>query len=304
MWRVLIMKKLLMNVSVYLNEGEQFFDVDKYKFFSTPVSVIKAKDIRRHLQNAHVEFIGDQADSILFKGGITGNKKKPRKRKLIEDILHIGSLLGGTNWVFQSRMNYQYPSSPVISHPYLENVGLQGKDKIEEYFKAALRSIKNTDWQKQYENGFHLRMLLNHANITNTESRFLSNVVIWEWLYLHITNPNRADKKYKLNNILNGVMKHFWPVMSFDGQNIFCVLRNQLAHSGQLPINRDYAEDWMKELNFNDDYNNVGIEQYLSFFDRLTQMIVLKTLDVNAEIIAQNELSNFLNTGRLDNDVN
>lgn len=206
------MKRLLMNVSAYLNDGEEFFDVDRYKIYSTPPSIIKAKDVRRHMQNAYVEFSGEQDSSILFKGGVTGSKDNPRERKLIEDVLLIGSLLGGTNWLLQSRTNYHYPSSPIVSHPYLENIGLQGKGEIERYFKTALDKIKNTLWQEQYENGFHLRMLLNHANIINTESRFISNIVIWEWLYLHLTYPNRPDKKYKLNFILNSVMIIFSPV--------------------------------------------------------------------------------------------
>jgi hypothetical protein len=87
--------------------------------------------------------------------------------------------------------------------------------------------------------------------------------------------------------------------MSFNGNNIFCVLRNQLAHSGKLPINREYAERWMTQLKFHGNYNNIGIEQYLDFFDRLTQVVALKTLGIDAEIIGQKYLDNFLKTGKL-----
>lgn len=293
------MKKLLVNVDIYLEDGQEFFTVDKYKIYPRISHVIKAKDIRKHKQNAFVEFNGNQDDSILFRGGITGNRKKPRKRKLIDDILILGSLLNGRNWELYSRINYQYPCSPLIPRPGLEDIGLDEKVKIESYFSIVLEKIRDAAWQKQYENGFHLRMLLNHANIMNLESRFLSHVVIWEWLYLHLTNPNRPEKKYKLNFILNNVMKSFWPNMAFSGNNIFYVLRNQLAHSGKLPINRSYAEPWMTQLVFNGDYRNPGIRQYLEFFDRLTQVVVLKTLDINPKIIRSNELDNFLKNGRL-----
>lgn len=78
---------------------------------------------------------------------------------------------------------------------------------------------------------------------------------------------------------------------------IFHVLRNQLAHSGKIPINRHYAESWMKELKW-DNPDDYGIKDYLSFFDVLTQIIVLKTLDINADVIAP-KLHSFLDTGQL-----
>lgn len=59
--------------------------------------------------------------------------------------------------------------------------------------------------------------------------------------------------------ILLSVLQHFWSTMTFSGQNIFCVLRNQLAHSEQSPINRDYAEEWMTRLDFDGDASNPGI---------------------------------------------
>lgn len=294
------MKKLLVNVDVRLEDGQDFFTVDAYRIYPVRYDFKAKEDSRRHKQNASVKFNGNQEDSILFKNVIiTSNRKKPRKRKLIDDVLVLGSLLNGRNWELYSRISYRYPSAPLIPKHHLEDLGLDEKVKIESYFNAALEKIRDTTWQKQYENGFHLRMLLNHANIIHLESRFLSNVVIWEWLYLHLTNPNRLEKKYPLNFILNNVIKNFWPNMAFDGNNIFFVLRNQLAHSGKLPIDRGYAEPWMTQLVCNGDDRNPGVKQYLKFFDRLTQVVVLKTLDIDAEIIGSHELSNFLKNGKL-----
>lgn len=295
------MKMLLMNVYVSLNEGEEFFTVDKYKIYPSKLVIIRGQDIRRHVQNAFVEFNGRQEDSILFSGGITGDIRKPRKRKLIDDVLVVGSLLNGRNWVLRARMNYQYPSSPVISHPYLEDIGLHGRNQIESYFNTAFGKIKNIDWQQQYENGFHLRMLLNRANITNNESRFISNMVIWEWLYPHLTNPNRKES-HNLHLIINEVLKHFFSSSPFNGKkedNIFYVLRNQLAHSGKIPINRLGVSSWMINLSWNGDANNPGIKKYLSFFGKLTQVVVLKTLGIDSESIISNELDNFLKNGIL-----
>src|ERR1700722_11076947 len=100
-------------------------------------------------------------------------------------------------------------------------------------------------------------MLLNHANIINSESRFLSNMVILEWLYPHLKNSHgatSADETKKIHVILDFILEYYWPNKVFKGNYIFHVLRNQLAHSGKLPINRDgsYVDGWMAELEWED----------------------------------------------------
>lgn len=291
----------LMNVYLHLDDQHDHIIVDRYKIFQLNGHFFQTKHIRKHTQNAYTQFDGKQENSIIFQGGITGYKNNPIKRKLIDDILIIGSILTGSNWCLCSRI--KSPAFPLIPHPYLENIDLNGKNEIEDAFKKALNKIKNSDWQKQYENGFHLRMLLNHSNITNSESRFLSNVVIWEWLYPHLKNPNGAtsnDESDKLNIIMNYILDYFWPQRKFKGKkNIFIAIRNQLAHSGKLPINRLYAESWMTLLKWETEDGGRGIKDYVSFFDKLTQVIVLKTLDIDAKHIIENDLNNFLTNGQL-----
>lgn len=292
----------LMNVWLYLNNVDNHIVVDRYKLVQLKPHIFQTKHVVKHTQNAYAQFDGKQEDSLIFKNGIAGNRHNPLKRKLIDDILLIGSLFTGSNWCLFSRRKSQ--SFPLMARPYLEIVEFHGNNNIEEAFKKALNKIKNNSWQNQYENGFHLRMLLNHSNITNSESRFLSNIVIWEWLYPHLKNPNGAtpnDESNDLTVIMNFVLDFYWPKRKFKGKNIFVALRHQLAHSGKLPINRtkSYVEPWMTQLNWETENGQVGIRYYLSFFDKLTQVIVLKTIDINAESICRGDLKNFLDDGNL-----
>lgn len=293
---------LLMNVYLHLDHDHDHISVDQYKIFQLNRHCFHTKHVVKHAQNSYVEFQQKQEDSIIFRNGIAGSKYNPIKRKLIDDILLIGSLLMGTNWCLYSRR--QSTAFPLISHPYLENIETEGKEKIEEDFTKALCKVKDAAWQKQYENGFHLRMFINHANITNTESRFLSNVVIWEWLYPHLKNPNGAtpdDESIDLKIIMDYILDYFWKNRKFKDKNIFIAIRNQLAHSGKLPIDRkkSYVDNWMKKLDWESKNGEKGIKHYMSFFDQLTQVIVLKTLDVNAENICTYDLNNFLTYGKL-----
>lgn len=235
-----VMKTIkLMNVYLYLDNDHDHIVVDRYKIFQFNSHIFHTKHVVKHTQNAYAEFDDKQENSIIFKGGIFGYKHNPLKRKLIDDILLLGSLFTGSNWCMFSRRKCN--SFPLIARPYLENIELNGKDQLEEAFKKALNKIKDSNWQKQYENGFHLRMLINHSNITNSESRFLSNVVIWEWLYPHLKNQNGAtpsDESNDLTVIMGFILDYFWPARKFKGKNIFVALRNQLAHSGMLPITK------------------------------------------------------------------
>jgi hypothetical protein len=299
---VVVTKLLLVNVYLDLNDESNYFLVDRYKIYPSRSNETQSRNFRKHNKNAFVEFSGKQRSSLLFEGGVVGNKKNYRKRKLLDDILVIGSILDGWNWALYSRRNF--PCYPAISQPYLEGIDLVGKNDIEECFNKILNKIMNNSWKKQYENGFHLRMLLNRANIINHESGFLSNVVIWEWLYPHLKNPNGAmsnDKNYGLIEIINSILRHFWLDNSGCENEIFYVLRNQLAHSGRLPINsnRRHVEDLMKKLKWERSLGKPGILDYILFFDKLTQTVVLKTLDINANIIGQRALEQFLRYGKL-----
>jgi hypothetical protein len=66
---------------------------------------------------------------------------------------------------------------------------------------------------------------------------------------------------------MNYIFKYFWPNAKTIDKNIFYVLRNQLAHSGQLPINRPYAENWMKSLTW-DIHGRLGVKDYIMFFNK------------------------------------
>ena len=261
----------------------------------------------RHKQNAYVEYTGEQEESVIFKGGLEGNKSRPKRRKFLDDLLVLGSILTARNWnLFSRRDSTQYP---VVSRNHLEYIS-KDAGECKKHLDIATSKLQDITWQKQYDNGFHLLMLLNHANILNSESRFLSMIVLWEWLYPHLKNPNGAtsnDESENLHEVFSFILKQFWPnkvnttiftngKVSGVSKNIFYVLRNQLAHSGRLPIDRAYAEQWMKNI-------DRGDSKYLKFFDRLTQIIVLKTLGIDGEDSLSmfnfpTQLDSFLTTGK------
>lgn len=262
---------------------------------------------RQHKQNAYVEYRGTQQNSILFLGGLEGNRFRPRKRKFLDDILLLGSILTARNWALFSRRNTtQYP---VVSRNHLEYIS-KDAGQCKQHLDIAINKSKDTAWQKQFDNGFHLRTLLNHANILNAESRFISMVVIWEWLYPHMKNPNGAassDESSNLLEIFAFILKQYWSSKfnaALENNNIFHVLRNQLAHSGKLPIDRSYAETWMTQIPWERNSTSKGISDYLKFFDRLTQILVLKTVGIDGEESLRvfnfpEQLDSFLSTGKI-----
>lgn len=312
------MKRLkLSNITFVIDEYFEPYRVNNYTISSKHKKTSKYKRVLRHIKkstrehchNAFVEFSGVQEDSIIFKGGMVNNS---RKIKLIEDILLIGSILTHNNWALFSRSDYpQYPVLPINHLDYICRDSIE----IEKLLNKAVSKIKEPSWQIQYENGFHLLMLFNKANIYNYEGRFISYMVIWEWLYPHLKNPNgatSADESFNLIEIMNYIFNHYWgakinnKLFTSSYKNIFYVLRNQLAHSCKLPIDRNYAEDWMKNLKWEKDKpTGKGIKDYLKFFGLLTQVIVLKTLDIDSEKSLsiwnfEEKLEKFLLTGTID----
>lgn|SRR3989338_1242204 len=158
-------------------------------------------------------------------------------------------------------------------------------------------------------------MLLNTANTYITESRFLSKVIIWEFIYAKLF----GKESYNLQEIMKSILEYFWKTqvnhsvfvnenVGGFSKNIFYVLRNQLAHSGKLPINRTYAEQWMTQLPWQAPRGSMSsdIEKYLIFFGELTQVIVMKTMDFHPEtrnlfnaFCFSKNLAKFLSTGRI-----
>ncbi|HAH04570.1 MAG: hypothetical protein UV78_C0063G0002 [Parcubacteria group bacterium GW2011_GWA2_43_17] len=290
--------------------GYTFYPANSQNRPSSEVSIYRDKKIFRgnikHKQNAYVEYTGVQENSIVFRGGLEGNKYHHRQRKFLDDLLVLGSILTARNWGLNSRRYSE--KYPVVSRNHLENIS-KDAERCKKHLEIAVKKLKDLAWQKQFENGFHLSMLLNHANIFNVESRFLSMVVVWEWLYPHLKNPNGAtsnDELYNLLKIFAFILKQYWPAKfnaSLESHNIFCVLRHQLAHSGRLPINRSYAEPWMKQISL-DRNETINISVYFKFFDCLTQIIVLKTLGIDGEDSLQvfnfsQQLNSYLTTGKI-----
>lgn len=297
-------KFLLDNVYLFSDSSEQLsIYIDKYCIHTYPAIHMKNSYHKQHHQTSNIEFEGSQRDSILYYSGHFGNKYKPRKRKLIDDILIIGSILMGWNWGLTSRR--KLPNYPLLPTSHLTALHISEKDEIESHFNSTLNKLLNKKWQIQYENGYHLRMLFNHANVNLMETRFLSNMIIWEWLYPHEINPNGAkptDEITDLKKIIDFILGKHWPgqYKRKGKNNIFHALRNQLAHSGKLPIDRpyNYASDWMKQIPWENSNGN-DLKHYLEFFDTLTQVIVLKTLDIDADYLIQNQLNCYLSSGRL-----
>ena len=273
-----------------------------------------ARGNRVHRQNAYVLF-GTQEDSVLYRGGMTGTAMHPtHKRKFLEDILVLGSLLTAHNWAFYFRR--YTPGYPLVPTNHLRTITTDFKD-LQPALSSLITVLKDPVWQTQFNNGFHLKMLLNSANNYNSESRFLSRVIIWEFLYAKLFGKESEN----LQEIMKAILEHFWGTQvngsifmthrdrgSGCSKNIFYVLRNQLAHSGKLPIDRPYAEQWMKQVPWEAPFLSTvrDLKRYLLFFDELTQVIVMKTMDFHPETrnlfnafnFSEN-LSRFLSTGRI-----
>lgn len=294
-----------MNIGIFTDVDFDTFTVGGYVFNKIPCNIKYGKKFRHLFHNANVSFSGAQENSILYPNGIRGSIYKPQKRKHIEDILLIGSLLNGFNWELYSNKSSRI--FPVIPCPYLEDILFSptvSPSIIEDMFNTTIECIKAQEWQKQFENGFHLRMLKNHANILNEESRFLANFVIWEWLYPHLKNKEGAlidDESGSVVEIFKYIVEKYWGEFNIKN-NIYRHIRNQLTHSGKFPINRGYKNElhnpelWMKNL------SDVDIGSYISFFNQLTQVMVLKTININADGNIPDfsyRLNNFLKKGRI-----
>jgi len=276
------------NLNFEVDNNFYEFEIDGYKFLPFNNTLKRnliyppqyfVKYHRKHKVTCKVIVPKKQNDSVIFKGGRITQKfsesQTGRKRKFLEDVLLLISLLIGRNVVLYSRR--KYGQFPVIPYKKLKPIS-SNSDELKADLLIALRQIKNNEWQKNYDNGFHLIMLYSHANILHVESRFPANFVIWEWLYAHLVEESRDLRK-----IFSHILQYFWRdyvnenIFNKDKHNIFTVLRNQLAHVGRFPISRPYADDWMKELTIDE------IIPYINFLDTLTQLIVLKTIGIDCE---------------------
>lgn len=271
------------------------------------------RENRKNCQNAYVEFNHRQDDSIIYKWGRIGRKHNLTfKRKFLDDILLLGSLLIGKNLTLYSRRFCN--TYPILASNNLRTIS-ENSIELQNDLTQLIKKIKDKSWQEKFDSGFHLIMLLNSSNNHNIESRFLSEVVLWEYLYCKIFGKECE----KLQKIMKDILMYFWQdkvdtsvflenKYQNISKNIFYVLRNQLAHSGRLPIDRPYAEQWMKQVPLDYTVGSVekGIRDYLRFFDELTQVIVMKTMDFHPEerqvfnsFGFNDNLKNFLSKGKL-----
>lgn len=305
--------------------GDYFppFTVDDYEFHSQapknppPIHiythVMAIRSNRIHRQNAFTQFSHSQEDSVLYRGGMIGTAAQPtQRRKFLEDILLLGSLLTASNWFMYSRRHIgEYP---VVAKNHLRTIARDYLELQQDLPQLTTR-LKDPAWQQQFNNGFHLKMLLNSSNNINTESRFLSRVIIWEFLYSKLFDRESEN----LQEIIKAILEHYWGTQVDQtiflthrvnglSKNIFYVLRNQLAHSGKLPIDRPYAEQWMIQIPWEAPYGSMtgDLRRYLIFFDELTQVIVMKTMGFHPEtrnlfnaFNFTDNLNSFLSTGRI-----
>jgi len=277
------------------------FTIERYTFTSTSkpsfISTYNSqKDWRDVRLTATVSIRDKQKPSIIYSGGKLINRLKQTETELtfLDDLSLLMSLCLARNVV------PEYMSStnewPVIARNHLEQVSTS-PEQLSSDISVVISCIRSVTWQQKYLSGFHLRMICHAANVLNMETRYLAMVVLWEWLYGRLTGD---EKENNLRKIIAHILKHFWPetnssIFKDQANNIMQTLRNQLAHSGLLPINR--GDLWMRAVSKQD-----LLEKYIPFFTHLTQIVVLKTIGLNCESRIPeftSELKAFLSTGKL-----
>jgi hypothetical protein len=277
--------------------GDNSFRIENYNFCieSDMLRQHIMKSNKRSFQNGWVEINGCQQDSFLYRetNGTIGKIGNKYNRKLIEDLIILGSIFTGYNWGLKTHRGYNH--FPVYPKNNLECIFRDNNTiTIEDSFKNALSAIIDPNWQKQFKCGFHLRMFLHRANIHTPETEFLGYVTLWEWLYFCIFEIDESNKEYFQNAFIK-VLEHYWPDKVRFEDNVFHILRNQLAHSGRLPIDtfRYGAAEWMRRLPADSITGD-----YMPFFRTLTQIVVLKTLNINCDYCLP-KLEDFLLRGQL-----
>ena len=233
---------------------------------------------RNMVINAYVTIPVEQQDSVLRKGGKSSSY---RKIKFIEDILMLISIFIGRNVVLQShkkRLEF-----PLCAAKHCEMIA-QNSDELEHYLRSAIAQIELPEWQEKHDKGFHIRQFYSASNIFTGEARFLADVTIWEFLYYCEHKRSMPYEKLEwisLNTKINYLTKKYL----LDGRassipeerlRIFADLRNQLSHSGKLPIQKPKSP--FTHLNIQ------GCFAYIRLFKHLTQALVLRTLGITGVV--------------------
>jgi len=236
---------------------------------------------RMHL-NARVSVPSKQGDSIIRCGGriITYPiENKSRKIKFLEDILILMSILIGRNVVMkcsETRLAFPLQASKNC------DVIVRDSRELEKYLNIAVNEILKPEWQAKYENGFHLKSFYNATDIFVYEPRFLAYVTIWEYLYRRDHQGKSYDDmscisfSTKLNHLLSTYILSGKKKIPEERFRVFSDLRNQLSHNGTLPI-----ENPRSPLAGS---SSEECDGYLPFFERLTQVLVLKTIGMDVSV--------------------
>jgi len=262
-----------------LNRMERFgpFEVYGYRFQPKDTRHRRppAYEPRGMYTNASVKVPKRQRDSVIFLGG---RDLTNRKRKLIEDMMVIASLLVGHNVELKSHSGWR--EFPLCRGKHLKQVAYDWND-----FRIALETatarLLEPEWKRLYENGFHIRMLYCYSDTTTAELRFLGYCAIWEFLY-YCNNRIVSYKKLtdtslqaKLCYLVSRYLLEHGMRVSHDALRVFCDMRNQFAHSGKLPILNPKSP--YRSLTWEECREEIGV------FEGLTQALVLKTLAVDLQ---------------------
>ena len=167
---------------------------------------------------------------------------------------------------------------PLCSAKHCEIIS-KNSTELKTHLKTAITEIFKSEWQEKYDNGFHVRAFYNASNIFFTEPRFLEDVTIWEYLYYCNNRSVSYDAltRISLNTKINYLVKKYLvsSVSSIPEERlrIFSDIRNQLSHSGKLPIENPKSPfqylDWDE------------CKKYLELFRHLTQVLVFKTIGLD-----------------------
>ena len=281
------MPRILKLVNLNFIDADDFkpFEVNDYSFL--PIEQrqkISLFSNRSHSVNAKVIIPPNQPNSVLRKGGKKGKRSgSERLIKLLDDMLIIVSILIGRNVVQWS--DRAYSIFPAVSSKHCNMIS-KNSTSLKNDLDTAINTLLLPDWQTKFENGFHVLMFYNCADLFVDESRFISNVKIWEFLYAHdikdLDDSVEAHyyklRKTKLETKICHLLRRYLlnnKNLSLDKLDIFIHLRNQLTHYGKLPVIVPDAPDWIRSLGWS------GCKWYLRLFERLTQLLVLKTLGID-----------------------
>ncbi|MCK5594852.1 hypothetical protein KAI19_01590 [bacterium] len=199
-----------------------------------------------------------------------------RSIKFLEDLLVVISICIGRNVVpkfYEKRLEF-----PLCSAKHCEIIS-KNSTELKTHLKTAITEIFKNEWQEKYDNGFHIRAFYNASSIFFTEPRFLEDVTIWEYLYYCNNRSVSYDAltSTSLNTKINYLVKKYLvsSVASIPEEclRIFSDVRNQLSHSGKLPIENPKSP--FQHLDWDE------CKKYLELFRHLTQVLVFKTMGLD-----------------------